>query len=106
MIATFITQSDVAQREKKEKDSFQKRPSYKGDSKGQKFDNKNNKSNNFHNKNNKNRFNKNKNDNTGAKGRGNRNDHVIRIVSDATPSTSNDSNAQSNDEQVFRLAPS
>lgn len=101
VIATYITQNDVARKEKKEFDSFQKRPQNKGGQKGQKYDNKNKKNGNY---NKGNKFNKNKsNDNQGAKGRGSRNDHVIRIVSDASPSTSSDSKSNANTEQVFRL---
>lgn len=107
VIATFITQNDIARKEKKEQEQFQKRPANKGGYKGQKYNNKGNKPNNNNSKGQKyGKFNKNKsNDQQNGKSRGNRNDHVIRIVSDATPSTSNESNS-SNAEQVFRLAPS
>lgn len=108
VIATFITQNDVARKERKEQESFQKRPNnnfnksrnskFNKSGKFQKSDKKGNAKSNFH---------KNKGNNNQNKGRGNRNDHVIRIVADgSTPSTSADTSSHNSGEQVFRLAQS
>lgn len=108
VISAFITENDTARKEQKEKESFSKnRSNQKFNKNNPKFAKKDQKFNKNNGKfNGKGKFNKNQNQQgQGGGQRNNRNDHVIRIVSDAGPSTSNESN-QSNAEQVFRLAPS
>lgn len=102
VIATLITEGDVARREKKEQEAYQKRSNHKNNNK--KY-NKNQKYNKNDNKGqNKGKFQKNRgNDNHGGKSRSNRNDHVIRIVSDANAPSASSTNANNDDEQVFRL---
>lgn len=103
VIAAFITESDIARKKKQDQQNYQKRSNDKGQNRGQKFDK--GKKNNYSSKDKKsNKFNKNKtNENRQGKNRGNgRNDHVIRIVSDAGTSASAENT--SNGEQVFRLA--
>lgn len=108
VIATLVTQSETARKEKKELESFQKQHTGKPNNKnGQKFGNKPNnfKGKKFQEDNKK--FNKsNKNYGNNSKSRGGQNDHVIRIVTDAQPSTSGSSKNSENAEQVFRLAQS
>lgn len=106
VIAKLVTETDIAQKEKKDNDTFQKRgqQNNKNNKRNTKFDknNKNEKNNGkFRGKSNKNKSN----ENQGAK-RGNQNSHTIRIVTDAGSSTAAAENTQNNSEQVFRLAQS
>lgn len=106
VIATFLEQNEKARKEKQEQElANHKRQNGKGFKKGQNSG----KSNQKFNKNDKFRGKQKhgkgqKSDSRGGKDRNNRNDHVIRLVSDA--GTSNEMNAQNNTEQVFRLAQS
>lgn len=101
VIATLITQSDIARREKREQDARKPQGNKNQSQNGQK----NKKSQHSNQQNNKNehqkggkKFQKYKNnENQDGKTR----NAVIRVVSEATPSTSTE-----NTEQVFRLAPS
>lgn len=108
VVSTFLAQNAIAQKERREQEvANQKRQDNKNFKKGQssnKSDQKFKSDNKFLGKP---KFNKNqKGENRGGKDRRNQNDHVIRIVSDANASTSNENASQSNAEQVFRLAPS
>jgi hypothetical protein len=104
VIASLITETDTVRKEKNEQESFQKR---RNDNKNKNYSNKSGRFN-KQNKNgqNKQKYQKSQNTNhKGGKGRnGGRNDHVIRIVSDAGASTSTEDT--NNAEQVFRLAQS
>lgn len=103
VIATFITQSDIARKEKKEQQNFQKHSNDKSYNKGQKYYNKGQKV--YKGKQKGQQKGKyDKKESQKGRGRGNQGEHTIRIVSDAgAPSTSTDTN---NTEQVFRLNPS
>lgn len=112
VIATLITETDIARKEKREQDSYQKRPNYNNNdnknknyknNKGGKY-NKNDQKGGYNQSQDKGKYNKNHtNDNGSGKNRGGRNEHTIRIVADGgTPSTSAE-NANNNGEQVFRL---
>lgn len=108
VIATLITESDIARKEKREQEAYQKRSQnkfksnkYGKNNKNPKSDQKGQKKGNYH---------KGKNHDGQNRGRSNRNDHVnIRLVNETgTPSTSAGNFESSNNggEQVFRLAPS
>lgn len=101
VIATLITETDTVRKKKHENDSRQKFSKNKNGEKKQfnknKNYNKNNEKGNRH-------YNKNKNNSGhGGKGRGNKNDHVLRIVSDTNAPSTSAENSANEGEQVFRL---
>lgn len=106
VIAKMITEGEVAQKEKKEKEMYEKRPNNKFNN-NKKFGKggKNNKEGGNFKSNKKFDRSQKQGQNNGQK-KGNRNEHVIRLVTDAGASTSSDASAQSPTEQVFRYAPS
>lgn len=107
VIATLITQSDIARKEKKEQEPFKKPQNNKNQSQGQnnqKYQKNQQNSKTEHQKGGK-KYNKGQNNNNQS-GKRTDKDHVIRIVTDATPSTSSENGNAQNTEQVFRYAPS
>lgn len=108
VIATLITQSDIARKEKKDHESYKKPAQPKKNDKnqtGQKYNRNNGQSDKSDQQKGANKkFQKNQN-NQNTK-RTDKNDHVIRIVTDATPSTSAENGSAQKTEQVFRYAPS
>lgn len=104
VIATFITENDIARKKKSEQQNYQKRSGDKYQSKGQKFNKANKNYKNDGKGQNKGKYNKNRNNsNQSGKSRGNRNEHTIRIVSDATTPSTSAENSTNGGEQVFRL---
>lgn len=107
VIATLITQTDIARKEEKDKKPFKKPQSDKNKYQGQNNQKYQKGQQNPKNDNQKSGKKFSRNQSGQNQKRSDKNDHVIRIVTDATPSTSteNGSSAQSA-EQVFRYAQS
>lgn len=105
VIATLITQSDMARKEKKEQEPFKKPQNNKNQNySNQKYPKNQQNSKTEPQKSGK-KYSKGQNSNNHG-GKQNKNDHVIRIVTDAGPSTSAESGSAQNTEQVFRVAQS